>query len=352
MDRPKVTIAVAIYNVPNEYLTQCIESLIRQTLKEIEILLISDNSCQDNVDLIREYARKDRRIRCIENQNNRRLAGVRNQSIDEAQGEYLCFVDNDDWLDLHMCEKAYEHAARQRADIVLWTYQTSLDGENQRTNYRGPQECLYETDEKLADLRTQILDPTYCSWQQIPMAVTAWAKLYRVEFLRHHPEIRFPEQLGTGGEDYVFNYQLFGAIKRAYFFEDYGYFYRQFRDSYTKKYREDEWDNRRKWLREVGRYVAIDDNKQRYVYERFCLNEVIQQLCVTQMHPACTLGYQGKKVELRRILQEDIIQQALRELEMLQFNRLKQIYFKLVQKKVIHLILLMSMLYARIIKNY
>lgn len=349
MDKPKVTIAVAIYNVSNEYLTQCIESLIHQTLQEIEILLISDHSCQDNVDLIREYARKDRRIRCIENQKNRRLAGARNQSIDEAQGEYLCFVDNDDWLDLHMCEKAYEHAARQRADIVLWTFQTSLDGDNQRTHYRGPRECLYETDEKLADLRTQILDPTYCDWQQIPMAVTAWAKLYRVEFLRHHPKIRFPEQLGTGGEDYVFNYRLFGSLEKACFFEDYGYYYRQFRDSYTKKYRENEWDNRRIWMQEVGRYVAMNDNKQRRVYERFCLNEVIQQLCVTQMHPACTLGYRGRKAELRRILQEDMIQQALSELDMLQFNRMKRIYFGCARKNMVHLVLLMSMLYARMI---
>lgn len=306
MGGPKVTIAVAIYNVPNEYLTQCIDSLINQTLQEIEILLISDNSCQDNVDLIRQYARKDSRIRCIENQKNRRLAGVRNQSIDEAQGEYLCFVDNDDWLDLHMCEKAYEQATRQQVDVVLWTYQTSLDGENQRTNYRGPKEYLYETDEELADLRTQILDPTYCSWQQIPMAVTAWAKLYRVDFLKLHSEIRFPEQLGTGGEDYVFNYRLFGAIERACFFENYGYYYRQFRDSYTKKYRENEWDNRMTWVREVGNFVEFKEMKQRYVYDRFCLNEVLSQLCVTQKHPKCTLNYKGKKEKLKKFFKNPL----------------------------------------------
>lgn len=347
MDRPKVSIAVAIYNVPNEYLSQCIESLIHQTLQEIEILLISDNSCQENVDLIRQYARKDSRIRCIENQKNRRLAGVRNQSIDEAQGEYLCFVDNDDWLDLHMCEKAYEQAMRQQVDVVLWTYQTSLDGENQRTNYRGPKEYLYETDEELADLRTQILDPTYCSWQQIPMAVTAWAKLYRVDFLKLHSEIRFPEQLGTGGEDYVFNYRLFGAIERACFFENYGYYYRQFRDSYTKKYRENEWDNRMTWMREVGRYVDMNDAKQRRVYERFCLNEVIQQLCVTQMNPDCTLGYRGKKANIRKILKEEVIRHALRELDKLSFNCSKVLYFKCAQKNWINMLLFMSSIYSR-----
>ncbi len=347
MIKPRVTIVVAIYNVKNEYLIQCIESLRNQTLNDIEILLISDNSCQKNIELMQYYEKKDKRIRCIYNTYNRKLAGVRNQGIEEAKGEFICYVDNDDWMDREACKKAYYYAIKTQAEVVLWSYQTSREGENKKTNYFGPSNKLYVSGEELDALQGQILDPTFCTWQQIPMAVTAWAKLYSVEYLRKHKEIRFPENLGTGGEDYVFNYQLMGEIKRAFFFEDYSYYYRQFSDSFTKQYRGDEWCNRMKYIREIGKFVKNEKTQQRHVYERFCLNEMLRQLCVTQRHPDCCLKYKQKKDEVKKIVKEDIIQQALNEIRYLSFNCSKRLYFMCAKRGWINILLLMSAVYSK-----
>lgn len=345
----KVTIAVAVYNVDNQYLTQCIESLMYQTLKEIEILLISDCTCEENLELMRAYAQKDSRIKLIQNKENRGLAGVRNQSIELAQGEYLCYVDNDDWLDPDICRRAYNHGVENEADIVLWTFQTWLAGECQRTNYWGPKEKLYVQNE-MEELQVQVLDPTYSDEQQIPMVVTAWAKLYRTAFLKENPGIRFPEDLGTGGEDYSFNYRIFEVAQKAFFFEDYGYYYRQFPMSFTKRFREDEWENRNRWMQEVKRYVNWQSQRQKYAYERFCLSQLIGQCTVTYQHPNCTFSRREKRRELKQIIGQKEIKDALDDVENLQLKKSKKLYFFFLEKRMLGVVLGLSKVYSRKLK--
>lgn len=117
----KVTIALATYNVAT-YLRESLNRMVGQTLKDIEILCIDDASTDGTVDILREYAAQDGRIRLIEKSKNEGLAVSRNTALELTKGDYVCFVDGDDLMDIDLMEKAYDLAVKENADVVMWDY--------------------------------------------------------------------------------------------------------------------------------------------------------------------------------------------------------------------------------------
>lgn len=112
----KVTVVVPVYNV-ERYLKRCIESLKNQTLKEIEIVLINDGSKDKSGEICNEYASKYENIKVI-HQLNRGLSGARNTGIKVAQGEYIGFVDSDDYVEKDMFERLYNQAKEYSCEIA------------------------------------------------------------------------------------------------------------------------------------------------------------------------------------------------------------------------------------------
>jgi glycosyltransferase involved in cell wall biosynthesis len=113
----KISIVVPVYNV-EPFIKQCLDSLLNQTLKEIEIILIDDCSPDKSGDICDEYAKIDNRVVVIHNEKNIKQGPTSNKGIGAARGEYLGFVDPDDWVDLDYFEKLYTTAAKNNADIV------------------------------------------------------------------------------------------------------------------------------------------------------------------------------------------------------------------------------------------
>ena len=117
MSKIKVSVIVPIYKT-EKYLSTCVESLLCQTLKEIEIILIDDGSPDNCPALCDNYALKDSRIKVI-HKTNSGLSDARNIGIKEAAGEYIGFVDSDDWVKPEMFEKMYQNAIQNNADVVV-----------------------------------------------------------------------------------------------------------------------------------------------------------------------------------------------------------------------------------------
>lgn len=120
MNNVKVTIMIPVYNTV-KYLRQCLDSVVNQTLKEIEIICINDGSTDNSLDILKEYARKDSRITLID-KNNEGKSVAMNKALAIAKGEYVALVDSDDWIDLNFYEKLYNTAKSQQADIARTTY--------------------------------------------------------------------------------------------------------------------------------------------------------------------------------------------------------------------------------------
>jgi len=113
----KVSIIVPIYNV-DKYLGKCLESLINQTLKNIEIICVDDGSVDNSLKILEKYAQQDKRIKVI-SKSNSGVSDARNMGLENAIGEYIGFIDPDDWIDLDYYEKLYSQAIKYNCDIAV-----------------------------------------------------------------------------------------------------------------------------------------------------------------------------------------------------------------------------------------
>lgn len=207
----KVSIIIPVYKVPEQYLRQCIESCINQTMKEIEIILVDDGSPDDCGKICDEYAAKDTRVRVIHKENGG-LAAARNTGQDFARGETMMFLDGDDYLELNCCGLAYKALIDNNVELVMFDQfvnypnsqieQHSFDDENGGRLFIGD-ECR--------ELQARVLDFN----GKIAMA---FMKLIRIDYLRKH-NIRHVDELRQGAEGFVFNIQLYEHLERAYYFD-------------------------------------------------------------------------------------------------------------------------------------
>ena len=111
----KVSIVIPVYNV-EKYIRQCLESVINQTLKDIEIIIVNDGTKDSSMKIIEEYL-SDKRIKII-NKENGGLSSARNAGMREAQGKYICFIDSDDFIDSLMMEELYNKIEKTNSDVV------------------------------------------------------------------------------------------------------------------------------------------------------------------------------------------------------------------------------------------
>ena len=117
MLNPKISIIIPVYNV-EKYISQCLESAINQSLKDIEIIIVDDCGSDKSMDIAKEYAKNDSRIKIIKNSQNQGPFTSRNNAVLAANGEYLVFLDSDDFLDLRACEIAYNATKDGYYDII------------------------------------------------------------------------------------------------------------------------------------------------------------------------------------------------------------------------------------------
>ncbi len=186
----KVSIIVPVYNV-EKYLGRCLDSLVMQTLEDIEIICVNDGSPDNSLAILEEYAAKDTRIRII-NQENAGLSCARNAGLQIAQGEYIAFVDSDDWVDLDFFKKLYDTAKKHDTDIAVAGIM--------RLHKFGKKFYLKFTEEIVTnDLNKKF---ELCD---VPDRSYVWNKIYKKEVLLNN-NIKFVENLIY--EDCVFTPQV------------------------------------------------------------------------------------------------------------------------------------------------
>lgn len=213
----KVSIIIPVYNV-EEYLKQCLDSVVNQTLKEIEIICVNDGSIDGSLQILEEYAQKDKRIKIITEKNGG-LGAARNTGMEYATGEYIGFVDSDDWIDLTMYEKLYKNAKSQNSDIVMCPIHL-FDDTAKKLRYNHPYytlECFNE------DFDNRVFNHDDTKDFLFKISVTAWNKIYKKKFL-DEINAKFPE--GLIFEDNPFFHKVYLNANNVSLIRDFLYFYR------------------------------------------------------------------------------------------------------------------------------
>ena len=153
-----VSIIIPIYNV-EKYLNGCIESVVKQTYTNLEIILIDDGSPDNCPQICDEWAKKDQRIKVIHKENGGQ--GIaRNTGIENATGEFVCFLDSDDYLDLTTIEKAYALAKKECAEIVVYGLKSvNQNGELIKSFTPCPEKTVFKDEEVLNEFFPEYLAP-------------------------------------------------------------------------------------------------------------------------------------------------------------------------------------------------
>ena len=156
VEHPKVSVIVPTYN-NEKYLPKCLFSLVRQTLKEIEIIVVNDGSFDNTKEILDLFSYYDKRIKVI-NQSNLKQGVARNNGLKVAQGEYIGYVDSDDWVDFNYYEKLYNAAKKHDADLAL---ATNIRIGNGRTKKRLniEKETLAKSLQERIDISNQFKNP-------------------------------------------------------------------------------------------------------------------------------------------------------------------------------------------------
>lgn len=203
---PKVSVIVPVYNV-EKYIKKCLDSLVNQTLKDIEIIVVNDGSKDNSVKIINQYLSKYKNIIYVEKKNGG-LSDARNYGMKYAKGDYIAFLDSDDYVDKTIYKKMYNKAVEENADFVecdfYWVY-TNKKKEDVGYIYKNKKEML-----------------TYAR-------VVAWNKLIKRDIIKE----KFPLKLNY--EDVEFFYKLIPNINKFSFVKEPLIYYIQRDDSIVNK---------------------------------------------------------------------------------------------------------------------
>ena len=221
MENQLISIIVPVYNV-EEYLKQCLDSILEQTFSDYEVILVNDGSTDNSGLICQEYAEKDSRIRYFEKENGG-LSDARNYGIEQAQGEYLTFVDSDDFLDKMHLNVLYTALVSNNVDISIVNYanyQTSNATFYLHT-FGEYYEKNYSSEELLDNLA--ILERNDLSFS------TIWGKLYKRSVFSF---LRFPK--GVIGEDVALIYKIYTQVDKIVYAHKDTYIYRENDSGITK----------------------------------------------------------------------------------------------------------------------
>lgn len=206
-----VSVIMPVYNV-DKYLSQCLDSVCNQTYNKLEIIVIDDESPDDSGKIADEFAARDKRVKVF-HIKNRGAAGARNYGLDNCTGEYIMFVDSDDWLELNAVEELIRSLVSNDADIVQCLYA------DEYTDNTVKHICESK-DSTCSD--EEFIQGMIPHWEYILI----WNKLYKAELFKN---IRFVT--GHCIDDEFFTYRVIMNAKKIYFLNNYLYHYRQRKSS-------------------------------------------------------------------------------------------------------------------------
>lgn len=224
----KISIIVPIYNA-EKYLSKCIKSIIKQTFKNFELILVNDGSIDRSLEICNKYANKDNRIRVITKKNEGCIL-TRRRGINEAKSEYITFVDADDWIDEYALEIINEEINKNNSDIIVFNYyrvfkNLTIIKRKNKSFYFEKEKKLYEDGEVKEDLVTAY-------FHGHPFPANLWGKVYKKECL--NIENKYIKNIKFLGEDLYMNMEILLNVEKVSLINEYLYFYRC--GGYTNKY--------------------------------------------------------------------------------------------------------------------
>lgn len=286
-----ISIIIPIYNKENS-LKRCIESVINQTYKYIEIILVNDGSTDNSLYICKEYEKKDLRIKVVDKVNGG-VSSARNEGIKVAQGKYIQFIDSDDCIDYRMCEKLINAAETYDSDMVICGYREIREkkvNENLCVNVNCDNKKKFE----------EMFEYLYGNW----FINVPWNKLYKKVLIKSY----FDQKLSLG-EDLLFNLSYLKDVKTVTCVEDclYNYYIGEL-GSLTNSYRDDMFSISTLQYNALRSFVNeyFNTNREFYIFEKVYMTNIFNSINGIVLYS--NKRYKEKVDEIKQIInQKEVI---------------------------------------------
>ncbi len=321
-----VSVVVPVHNA-ELYLEECIESILQQSFKDLELVLVDDGSTDDSGRICDQYALRDERVKVIHKENEG-VAKACRIGIEDAAGKYLLFVDSDDWIDLDMVEQLYYVAEKYGTDVVLCHFMRESGDKSTKRKMHLLSEGVYDR-EKMAQIifPELISDGTFEG--RIVAADTRGARLFRKDIVTNNM-VFYRDDLTTG-EDYVLALPAILDARLLYAFSDYyPYHYRKVQTSVTQAYIENMWQ---KMLLLNNQIELIAETKAVYDFKLQIRRELVKYAIITInhlfRHKELDADYIIKSI--KDICNDSKLKSALENLDFSGYERNKKIMLLLIK---------------------
>lgn len=315
---PLVSIIIPVYNV-EKFLRTCLDSIINQTYKNIEVICVNDGSPDNSISILNEYASRDKRV-IVFDEPNRGVASARNLGIEKATGEWITFSDADDWWELNAFERAVEVAEKHKADVVMYSYYRDYANKTLERNNMFPNAFIEFPAEQSIIIRKRLFGLIGEELKHIENFDTnnaLWSKLYSAKIFKQHAEIRYPDNkpIGSGG-DGLLNVYYFKYVRRAVYISDHLYHYRKTNDkSIVSSYKPDFFQKRKRLFALYNQIIESEHLEKEYS-DRLSNRIAVSIIGVGLQELLATHSARKKIHNIRLVIRDDEYKKALHKLSL------------------------------------
>lgn len=317
MSNTKVSIIVPVYNA-EKYLKRCISSLQNQTLKDIEIVLVDDSSTDSSLEICKKMAAEDSRIKVIHKENEG--AGLaRNAALEIATGEYIGFLDSDDYVENEMFETLYNKAIEHSSDLVMSGVLFvdgnifSEKGERVKKTYFDC-DTHFEGEYALKKLRMGIVGASPEDADDSKYGMSIWKNLFKKKIIDEN-NITFNSEREMLSEDALFMVDYISCIRKATGINEAFYNYVRNDSSISKSYKKDRFEKSLVFVNEVEKRFCKDINKEEYqIYIDRFWQAMCRVLCTQEIFNAKdnNISYGKLKKRLKAICTHELSRRVLK----------------------------------------
>lgn len=322
-----ISIIIPVYN-SEKYLKKCIDSILNQTYRKLEIICVDDGSTDKSIEILMDYALKDKRIKIYKNEF-KGVSAARNSALEKCTGNYVMFVDSDDWIDTNICKEALEIIESEKADIIIWSYVREYLNTSKVRYVLGNQKEIYKNEDIdiLCRRMYGLIGAELSQPENANVLVTVWGKLYRKDKIKNIKFIDLKD-IGTS-EDTLFNIEVFQEAQKVVYIPKCAYHYRKTNNgSITTKYNPNlykQWNNLYQKMEKNLQIKSNDISYREAFYNRIALGIVPLTLNILVSRE----GIKKQILDIKEILSDKKYKKAILRLRVEYMPKHWRIFFGL-----------------------
>ena len=327
-----ISIIVPVYNV-EKYLEQCIETLIKQTYKNIEIILIDDASTDSSGEICDQYKKREKNLIVIHKQKNEGASKARNDGIEIAKGKYIAFVDSDDYIDITMYDKLHKKIKEDDSDIAISGYSKVMDNGRIKdfildiNNYPKNNKVLYD----MIGVKPE-------SKYDISIGMSVWKCLYKSSIIKNN-NICFETNRDSISEDMIFQIEYFKYVDRVSLLKDCLYKYRFNDKSISNSYKKDRFEKQKDWYVKERKMLQERNLSNQEILDR--LDRTFFMKVKASIKQEVKYNPKNKKEikkNIEKILNDELLIKCLKEYSIKKANLKLKMYIYLLQNKLVNVL--------------